>query len=235
MHAEPLGLPLAEALENKVISPNMDLPQLVEKFAEFGWSEKEVGNIWAFGPDATNNNILVNATTSVQYVNELKDYIVSSFQMAYDVTTMADAIHRGAGQIIHTSLRCMYASELSAQPRLVEPCYLADITCPEQSLGGVQSALSRRRGTIIEEKTTISGFFNFKAYLPVKESFGFSLFLSDATRGLASIQLSFDHWESIDSDPLDLSSSSGEIVRSIRIYKRLKGGIPTAAEYQDKL
>lgn len=45
----------------------------------------------------------------------------------YDVTLHADAIHRGGGQIIPTARRCMYASILSACPRIMEPVYLCEI------------------------------------------------------------------------------------------------------------
>ena len=45
----------------------------------------------------------------------------------YDVTLHADAIHRGGGQIIPTARRCLYASILTAQPRLLEPVYLVEI------------------------------------------------------------------------------------------------------------
>ena len=45
----------------------------------------------------------------------------------YDVTLHADAIHRGGGQIIPTARRCLYASILTAEPRLLEPVYLVEI------------------------------------------------------------------------------------------------------------
>jgi hypothetical protein len=85
----------------------------------------------------------------VQYLNEIKDSIVAGFQWAtkegvlcdenmrgvrfniYDVTLHADAIHRGGGQIIPTARRCLYASVLTAAPRLLEPVYLCEIQCPE--------------------------------------------------------------------------------------------------------
>ena len=44
-----------------------------------------------------------------------------------DVTLHADAIHRGGGQIIPTSRRVLYASVLTASPRLLEPVYLVEI------------------------------------------------------------------------------------------------------------
>lgn len=45
----------------------------------------------------------------------------------HDVTLHADAIHRGGGQIIPTARKVMYASQLTAQPRLMEPVYLVEI------------------------------------------------------------------------------------------------------------
>lgn len=45
----------------------------------------------------------------------------------YDVTLHADAIHRGGGQIIPTTRRCLYACILTASPRLMEPVYLCEI------------------------------------------------------------------------------------------------------------
>lgn len=45
----------------------------------------------------------------------------------HDVTLHADAIHRGGGQIIPTARRVLYACQLTAQPRLMEPVYLVEI------------------------------------------------------------------------------------------------------------
>ena len=45
----------------------------------------------------------------------------------HDVTLHTDAIHRGGGQIIPTARRVLYACQLTAQPRLMEPIYLVEI------------------------------------------------------------------------------------------------------------
>lgn len=45
----------------------------------------------------------------------------------YDVTLHTDAIHRGGGQIIPTARRALYACELTAAPRIMEPVYLVEI------------------------------------------------------------------------------------------------------------
>lgn len=45
----------------------------------------------------------------------------------HDVTLHTDAIHRGGGQIIPTARRVLYACQLTAEPRLLEPVYLVEI------------------------------------------------------------------------------------------------------------
>jgi len=45
----------------------------------------------------------------------------------HDVTLHADAIHRGGGQIIPTARRVLYACQMTAAPRLLEPVYLVEI------------------------------------------------------------------------------------------------------------
>ena len=91
----------------------------------------------------------------------------------HDVTLHTDAIHRGGGQIIPTARRVLYASTLTAGPRLLEPVYLVEIQCPENAVGGIYGCLNRRRGHVFEEaQTPGTPMFVVKAYLPVNESFG---------------------------------------------------------------
>jgi elongation factor 2 len=54
----------------------------------------------------------------------------------------ADAIHRGGGQIIPTARRLYWACELTAEPRLTEPVYLAEITFPPHVSTGVKNCLN---------------------------------------------------------------------------------------------
>lgn len=45
----------------------------------------------------------------------------------------------------------MYAAELTAEPRLLEPLYLVEIQAPESALGGIYSVMNQKRGMVIEE------------------------------------------------------------------------------------
>ncbi|KAG0546766.1 hypothetical protein BDA96_01G022200 [Sorghum bicolor] len=60
-----------------------------------------------------------------------------------DVVLHADAIHRGGGQVIPTARRVIYASQLTAKPRLLEPVYLVEIQAPENALGGIYGVLNQ--------------------------------------------------------------------------------------------
>ncbi|KAL8508337.1 hypothetical protein ACS0TY_011993 [Phlomoides rotata] len=113
-----------------------------------------------------------------------------------DVVLHTDAIHIGGGQVIPTARRVIYASHLTAKPRLLEPVYLVEIQTPENALGGIYSVLNQKRGHVFEEMQRLgTPLYNIKAYLPVVESFGFSSTLRAATSGQAFPQCVFDHWD----------------------------------------
>lgn len=65
-----------------------------------------------------------------------------------DAKLHADAIHRGAGQIIPPSRRAMFACQIKSDTRLVEPMYMAEISCPKNKMTGVYKCLNKRRGEI---------------------------------------------------------------------------------------
>jgi elongation factor 2 len=77
--------------------------------------------------------------------------------------------------------------------------------------------------------------YNIKAYLPVIESFGFSATLRAATSGQAFPQCVFDHWEVMNSDPLEADSQSANLVKEIRKRKGLKEQMTPLSDFEDKL
>jgi len=221
---------------------------------KFEFDVGEARKIWSFGPEGTGPNLLIDCTKAVQYLNEIKDSVIAGFQWAskegvlceenmrsvrfniYDVTLHADAIHRGGGQIIPTARRVMYASVLTAGPRLLEPVYLVEIQCPEVAVGGIFGVLNRRRGTVFDnQQVGNTPQLIVKAHLPVNESFGFTADLRSNTGGQAFPQCVFDHWQTFPGDPTDPASKPGEIVAKARKRKGLKEGIPALDNFFDKL
>jgi len=154
-----------------------------------------------------------------------------------DVTLHTDAIHRGGGQIIPTARRVMFAAQLTAQPRLMEPIFLVEIQCPQAVIGGIYGVMNKRRGQIIEEIQRFgTPLTNVKCYLPVTESFGFTADLRSQTGGQAFPQCVFDHWKVLNGDPLDPTSGKAiELVTATRKRKGLAVEIPELDRFIDKL
>ncbi|KAJ7837417.1 P-loop containing nucleoside triphosphate hydrolase protein [Mycena olivaceomarginata] len=255
MKALPLEEELTMAIENGKVSSRDDFKARARILAdEFGWDVTEARKIWAFGPDTTGPNLMVDVTKGVQYLNEIKDSCIAALQWAakegvcaeenmrgvrfnlLDVTLHTDAIHRGGGQIIPTCRRVCYAACLLATPALQEPVYLVEIQCPENAIGGIYSCLNKRRGQVFSEEQRVgTPMFTVKAYLPVNESFGFNGDLRQATGGQAFPQSVFDHWEVMQGSPLDKGSKLEELVTKLRVRKGLKPEIPGVDHYYDKL
>ena len=166
----PLHEDLPELIESGEISPTQDLKERSKRLAdEFGWEKDDTQKIWCFGPDNIGPNMVVDITKGVQYMNEIKESMSSSFQWASrqgvlceeqmrgmrfnisDCELHTDAIHRGGGQIMPTARRLYYALELLSAPSLLEPIFLCQITAPMDCMGGVYQTLNQRRGEIIED------------------------------------------------------------------------------------
>uniref|UniRef100_A0A8C7NBN0 Eukaryotic translation elongation factor 2b n=1 Tax=Oncorhynchus kisutch TaxID=8019 RepID=A0A8C7NBN0_ONCKI len=255
MRAKPFPDGLAEDIEKGDVSPRQELKIRARFLADkYEWDVSEARKIWCFGPDGTGPNLLMDVTKGVQYLNEIKDSVVAGFQWAvkegvlceenmravrfdiHDVTLHTDAIHRGGGQIIPTARRVLYACQLTAQPRLMEPVYLVEIQCPEQVVGGIYGVLNRKRGHVFEESQVMgTPMFIVKAYLPVNESFGFTADLRSNTGGQAFPQCVFDHWQILQGDPQDPTTKTAIVVAETRKRKGLKEGIPALDNYLDKL
>jgi elongation factor 2 len=246
---------LAEDIDNGEVSAKQDFKIRGRYLADkYEYDITEARKIWCFGPDTLGPNIVIDATKGVQYLNEIKDSVIAGFQWAskegvlcdenmrgvrfniYDVTLHTDAIHRGGGQIIPTARRVLYASALTAEPRLMEPVYLVEIQCPENAVGGIYGVLNRRRGHVFEESQVVgTPMFHVKAYLPVNESFGFTADLRSNTGGQAFPQCVFDHWQVMQGDPLDGVSKPYQVCQVTKKRKGLKLDIPDLANYFDKL
>ena len=254
VRALPLGDEVTAAIESGKVAPRDELKARARILSDdFGWENQEARKIWAFGPDGTGPNLLVDMTKAVAYLSEIKDSCVAAFNWAtregvyadeqmrgarfniLDVVLHADAIHRGGGQIIPACRSAIYASVMVAEPALMEPIYLVEITCPEQAMGGIYGVLNKRRGHVIgEEQRAGTPLYIVKAYLPVSESFGFTADLRQATGGQAFPQSVFDHWELLNGT-CNEDPKLEALILNIRKRKGLKVEMPKLENYMDRL
>jgi len=256
MTAEPMDEKLAQELDDAGIKMTDDPKIRARRFAdEFGWDIGLARKIWSFGcPPDGKANILVDATKAAQYLSEIKDSMCSAFVQATasgvyceealrsivfrfeDVVLHTDAIHRGAGQMMPTTKRAMYACQMKSGPRLMEPMYLVDITVPQQALSGVYSTLSTRRGEVCKTEERIgTPLVQIQAHLPVTESFGFTELLRKNTAGQAFPQMIFSHWNHVIGDPEVDGSPANKVVMDVRKRKGLKVNLPDFNDFYDKI
>jgi len=256
VRGEPLDEDFVRGVDEAVIRPNDEKKALARLLADsYDWDIVEARKLWTFGcPPEGEANVLVDCTKGVQYLNEIKDSCVGAFIQASaagiicessmrgirfnieDITMHADAIHRGAGQIMPPMKRVMYAVQLSSEPRLMEPVYCCDITVPQSAISGVYSTLNQRRGVVDStEERPGTPLCKVKAFLPVLESFGFTNLLRANTSGQAFPQMIFSHWQALNGNPLDEDSQSHKIVKDVRKRKGLKEELPIFGDYYDKV
>lgn len=255
MESMMLGTELTNNIENEKLGPKADQKVRARTLIDdYDWDSNDAKKIWFFGPDNNGPNVLVDITKAAQYLSEIKDSMGNAFQWVtkeapltdenmrgvrlnlVDVTLHADAIHRGAGQIVPAARKSMFAAHLSGKPRLQEPIFLVEIQTPEEAVGGIHTVLNQRRGEYIdEEQVQGTPLKIIKAYLPVAESFGFTQHLRTETSGRAFPQCVFDHWEVITDDPYKEESTANNIIKAIRKRKGLKEVFPTAEDYIDRM
>merc|ERR1711972_1022856 len=253
--AEPLDEEVSNGIEKGTLGPKAELKEKVKTLREkFSWDDNAARKIWCYGPETEGANVVVDTTSAVQYLLEIKEHVVSGFQWTtkegplceepmrgirfnlMDVTLHTDSIHRGAGQIMPPTRRCCFAAELTAKPTLQEPVFLVEITCPQDAMSGVYNCMNLRRGCVFEENQREgTPLVQVKAHLPVSESFGFVAALRQATSGQAFPQCVFDHWENLPGDCLQAGSKMQELVLGIRKRKNIKVEMPKLGDYLDKL
>ncbi|XP_041973849.1 116 kDa U5 small nuclear ribonucleoprotein component [Aricia agestis] len=227
MIAEPLERGLAEDIEAGAVCVTWDRRRLGEFFqTKYDWDLLAARSIWAFGPDATGPNILVDDTLPSEVDKNLlasvKDSIVQGFQWGtregplceepirnvkfkiLDAVIAQEPLHRGGGQIIPTARRVAYSAFLMATPRLMEPYLFVEVQAPADCVSAVYTVLAKRRGHVTQDAPVAgSPLYIIKAFVPAIDSFGFETDLRTHTQGQAFCLQVFHHWQIVPGDPLD--------------------------------
>ena len=221
---------------SEILSRRMRRQVLIEKA---GWSSKDARDVMAVEQNA---NLLIDTTTGIQYLREVRDHIYSGFHWAVesgpysgeavrgvqinlvDAHLHEDPVHRGPAQIMPATRQAIYAAILSAEPTQLEPIYKIQVRIPPEELGNVTGLISRKRGSIhsVEQRGAI---VMVTGYIPVSETLGLSQEMRAATSGSAFWQCTFDHWAPVPESLLR------ETVRKVRQRKGLEPEPPPASRY----
>jgi len=247
MIVEPLAEEIVKAISNGELISN-DPKARIEMFKKkFGQAEEWVKQILCYSPDDCGPNVIVDSSKGVQNLHEVKDFLKMGLDVAVkegpligetvqglrldlmDLTLHADAIHRGAGQLIPTMSRLAMGLMLAATPILYEPIFLAEVSLQDHMVDAAIQVVKGRRGEVIEaiynrHKSVV------KAYIPVQRSFKLNKELMESTEGGASVNLVLDHYAVVPGSMEKEDSPMCTIVKEIR-KKRGLGDLKDAAEY----
>ena len=256
--SQPVPEKLVEDITNDLIVLNNDTKQITKKLVDdYQFDVMDSKRFWGYGPEKdTRTNFLTDDSKGVPYLDQIKGSVINSFESnigkgilageplqgvhfkLIDANIHQDSTHRGADEIEPTVRKAMLACLLSSKPRLLEPIYLCEISCPVDQVGCIYGFIGKRRGEIFSEEIQEGNYMTIlKAYLPVADSFGFAGELRGITHGKAFPTCVFDHWKVIDSDPLDDTGESyaSKLVKTLRKRKGLSEDIPDISRYVDKM
>ncbi|OLS27505.1 MAG: Elongation factor 2 [Candidatus Heimdallarchaeota archaeon LC_3] len=254
---------IIDAIENKMITPYTDSKKVAAILRdEGGWETQISRKLWGMGGAGGADdgpNVFVDGTKGVQYLREVKDYIVQGMRWAtsegpimgepmfgvrFDINDCSlheDPIHRGIGQMMGVGRNSSFGALLSAQPIIKEPIYKIQITVPEKHLGAVYKVLSKRRGKInetIQKEGTPMNIISGE--IPVSESLGINTELRSETSGFAFSQLIFSHYERVPGNLYKLEEEGGGLARKFVEQVRKRKGYtkiapPPAEDYIDRM
>ncbi len=238
---EPLNEETIRLIQEGIITEDMDARERAKILRDqAGWDYDEARRIWAIDE---NINILVDMTTGVQHLREVKDTIIQGFRLAmregplamepvrgvkvilHDAVIHEDPAHRGPAQIFPAVRNPVYAGMLLAKPTLLEPLQKLDIKTPMDYMSSVISVISRKRGKVINVIQVNPTIVRIVAEIPVAESFDLANELRSATAGRAFWGTEFSKWAPVPDSLLI------DVVRKIRERKGLKPEPPRPEDF----
>ena len=80
--AEPLSHELLTAIESGEFDWEADKNEASKELVHtYGWdpNHAQPKRLWKFGPEGVNTNVIVDATSGTQYMNEIRDNVVAAF------------------------------------------------------------------------------------------------------------------------------------------------------------
>ena len=238
---EPMGEDVVDMIKTGKIGEYMDKAALAKILREKGWVPEEAKGVWAIDETC---NVLTEATKGAQFLQDVKDMVVSGYRwaikegpLAYeqirgvkakitDIQLHEDPVHRGPAQIMPMTRRAFFAAFLSADPTLLEPIQRITAKISPDLLGAVTSVISQKRGKVVsvDQKGNI---VYVVGEIPTAETFDLAESLRSATAGRAFWGLEFAKWASVP------ASMINQVILDIRKRKGLTTEIQKAQDLME--
>ena len=234
----PLEAGVVKAFDDGTIDEKTKGKELIEKLIAAGLDRdeaKKVICVWR-------NNIFIDASKGVQYLQDIKELLIQAFEEAVDqgplakekcvgvkakltdATIHVDPAHRGPAQVIPALKRPIYAGMLMGKTVLLEPKQKLFVNAPQEYMSSVIASIQGRRGQIMEmnqEGEAIS----ITAKVPVSAMFGFASEIRGASQGRAAWYYEYAGYEKLP------ESLQAQTVAQIRKRKGEPENAPTARDF----
>jgi elongation factor 2 len=239
IEVEPMDEGIINALNsNDLKEGRVKFKETAQKFMEFGMDKEEARRVWTI----FNKSMFINMTRGIQYLDEVKELLLTGFEDAIregplaseegtglkiklvDAKLHEDAIHRGEAQVIPAIRNAIKGAIMLADPCLLEPIQKVYISAPTDYIGACTNDIQNRRGIVISQE-----FFGeaceMESEVPVAEMFGFAGDIRSATAGRALFSTEMKGFATL---PRNLQAN---IVREIRQRKGLSAEPFSADHY----
>ncbi|MHA1408539.1 MAG: GTP-binding protein [Candidatus Heimdallarchaeaceae archaeon] len=196
LYVEPLNQKTIDLIKaGKIHNDQEKRDRAIQLQQEADWVAKEARRIWYI----KDTNILVDATTGVQRLDNIKAYIIQIFHnfcegatlakeplmaskwVITDATVHVDPAHTGFTEIMQMCLAAFHTTFLTSQPKLLEPMLVIDIKVPSEYVGNMSKVITQHRGIILDMKQEGENTI-IKGKLPTAETID----LADEIRGSSS-------------------------------------------------
>jgi len=206
---------------------------------EAGWEAKQARRIW-FVKDT---NVLIDATTGVQRLDNIKAYIIQIFFdfcegatlakeplmaskfIITDATVHVDPAHTGFTEIMQMCLAAFHTTFLTSEPHLLEPMLIVDIKVPSEYVGNMSKVITQHRGIILD-MTQEGESTNIRGKLPTAETIDIADEIRGSSSGRAFFGYQFLGFERVP------SNLEAETIESIRVRKELAPQVPDVNNWE---
>jgi len=240
LHIQPLNQATIDLIKSGKVNNDQDRrDRAMILQQEGGWVAKRARRIW----DIKDSNMIIDATTGVQRLDNIKAYIIQVFEdfcngatlakeplmgslfTITDATVHVDPAHTGFTEIFQMCLAAYHTTFLTSDPQLLEPMLIIDIKVPSDYVGNMSKVITQHRGIILDmiqegENTRIRG------KVPTAETIDLADEIRGSSSGRAFFGYEFTGFERV---PVNLET---EIIESIRTRKELAPQTPDVSNWE---
>ena len=240
LHIQPLNQATIDLIKSGKVNNDQDRrDRAMILQQEGGWEAKRARRIW----DIKDSNMIIDATTGVQRLDNIKAYIIQVFEdfcngatlakeplmgslfTITDATVHVDPAHTGFTEIFQMCLAAFHTTFLTSDPQILEPMLIIDIKVPSDYVGNMSKVITQHRGIILDmiqegDNTRIRG------KVPTAETIDLADEIRGSSSGRAFFGYEFTGFERV---PVNLET---EIIESIRTRKELSPQIPDVSNWE---